>query len=143
MSESEYMNLVLHYPHDSDPRFLSRPRVRGLIWAKTGGHCWYCGVLMNPFTDFCIDHRIPQSRGGTRDYSNLVPSCRVCNSRKRDSSTLEPLRRALTEASGAVVFSERQLEALAAKGIDLSTFDLEPYVFFFEREGLIQDEESL
>lgn len=37
--------------------------------------------------DLTIDHKVPLSRGGADDLSNLQFLCRPCNSRKRDSLT--------------------------------------------------------
>lgn len=54
--------------------------------------CWYCGVGIDRAAskyDPCkatIDHVVPLSKGGTNDSSNLVPSCRSCNIRKRTRS---------------------------------------------------------
>lgn len=33
---------------------------------------------------FVLDHKIPRSRGGSNDDSNLVTSCAKCNGRKYD-----------------------------------------------------------
>jgi hypothetical protein len=43
------------------------------------GLCFYCGQLLR---DFHIDHKIPVSRGGSNDISNIVISCALCNRRK-------------------------------------------------------------
>jgi 5-methylcytosine-specific restriction endonuclease McrA len=54
--------------------------------------CYYCGT---PFFDntlnaeYHIDHKIPLSRGGTNDISNLVISCPVCNLSKHTKTTGE------------------------------------------------------
>lgn len=48
------------------------------VWAP-GGHprCTYCGRQAT-----VLDHYMPKCLGGTDDESNLVPSCRACNSAK-------------------------------------------------------------
>ncbi|KKL71154.1 hypothetical protein LCGC14_2097730, partial [marine sediment metagenome] len=40
--------------------------------------CAYCGQEAK----LTRDHIIPLSEGGTHDYSNIVPACQSCNSRK-------------------------------------------------------------
>lgn len=56
--------------------------IRELVWAMTDGHCCHCGMLMNPFKDFSIDHKMPTSKGGKDCLWNLQPLCRRCNSAK-------------------------------------------------------------
>lgn len=58
--------------------------LRAEVWAKSKGHCWYCGDLTNPFENFHVDHVLPVIDGGTNEIDNLVPCCQTCNSRKRD-----------------------------------------------------------
>jgi 5-methylcytosine-specific restriction endonuclease McrA len=43
-----------------------------------GGRCAYCGAL-GPLV---VEHRIPLSRGGTNDISNILPACARCNDKK-------------------------------------------------------------
>ena len=45
------------------------------------GRCWYCQCELNG--SYEIDHRIPLSRGGSNDASNIVISCQTCNRSKR------------------------------------------------------------
>jgi len=52
------------------------------VWDKTDGTCYYCGRPLKPWETFSIDHVIPKSKGGDDSIENLVPSCRLCNSRK-------------------------------------------------------------
>lgn len=47
-----------------------------------GWRCRYCKTALNP-TTLSRDHMIPLCRGGSNWPSNLVPCCRLCNSRKR------------------------------------------------------------
>ena len=47
--------------------------------------CAYCGEA-KPLTR---DHKTPISRGGTDDISNIVPSCKPCNSRKWNRTAQE------------------------------------------------------
>jgi HNH endonuclease len=62
---------------------MSYKQYRLQVWAKTQGHCWYCGKQMNPFDDFTIEHQVSQANGGTDDLPSLVPACSRCNSMKR------------------------------------------------------------
>ena len=59
--------------------------MRAKVWDKTSGFCWYCGVKMNPFRDFTVDHLKPISQGGRDTLANLVPCCRRCNTIKAAS----------------------------------------------------------
>jgi len=47
---------------------------------KNNKQCVYCGCN-NPLM-LTIDHKIPISRGGTNEESNLQPCCWVCNQLK-------------------------------------------------------------
>lgn len=52
------------------------------LYKSQKGLCWWCGEFVG--LTFDIDHRVPVSKGGTSDISNLVISCRRCNHSKRD-----------------------------------------------------------
>lgn len=64
------------------------------IKKRYGYRCAYCGE-QKPLER---DHSIPLSRGGSHTASNIVPACRSCNSRKKDRTVEEFLRK---EASAA------------------------------------------
>lgn len=54
--------------------------------------CAYCGTTEGTIE---VDHIIPESRGGTDAWSNLVPACAACNAQKGDRTPEEagmPLR---------------------------------------------------
>lgn len=53
--------------------------------------CYYCGDEADTW-----DHIVPRKRGGKSTYSNLVPCCRLCNSRK-NARTLSDFRKSLRE----------------------------------------------
>ena len=53
-----------------------------ILYKQQKGCCWYCGEFVG--LTFDIDHRVPVSRGGPSDISNIVISCRACNREKRD-----------------------------------------------------------
>ena len=48
------------------------------VFDAHGHFCHYCGSQQN----LVIDHITPKSKGGSNDFSNLVPSCFSCNSSK-------------------------------------------------------------
>lgn len=67
-------------------------RARWRAWRVAAGNrsrattCFYCDVR---FTESgpdhrTVDHRVPQSRGGSHALGNLVFACFACNQRKRD-----------------------------------------------------------
>jgi hypothetical protein len=56
---------------------------RHLVFAKTGGLCFYCWDKLDFIWDFVCDHYIPLAKGGADDHSNLVPACTFCDNRKR------------------------------------------------------------
>lgn len=106
---------------------------RNCVYNRYNGHCAYCGKSITLST-MQIDHIIPKARGwrldNVHDYSNLNPSCRMCNHYKRASS-LETFRR----------FYIGQLHKRLAKlytvrvGIDYGIVKLEKWdrKFYFEK----------
>ena len=48
------------------------------VWKKANGLCAHCGKQIIPSKQ-TIDHVIPQSIGGTDDFRNLMPLCKMCN----------------------------------------------------------------
>lgn len=46
--------------------------------------CKYCGIEGEEEAQWCADHVIPLSRGGTNDEDNLVACCVPCNNSKGD-----------------------------------------------------------
>ena len=112
---------------------------RAAVWDRTGGRCWYCGVQTNPWRDYCIEHVLPQARGGSHDYENLAPACRTCNLRKKDK-TLEEFR-AYLQSRTIPEFTPGQLTYLRDIGVSLPD-PLPPlpgYRFWFETQGLTLD----
>lgn len=83
----EYDDIVRHHDEAFPPVFpgIRSPvagELRAAVWAKSGGQCWYCGVMTNPFENFHADHIHPVIDGGTNDLTNLVPCCQRCNNEK-------------------------------------------------------------
>lgn len=59
-----------------------------------GGRCAYCGIeedkaIKETGHKLHREHFIPLSKGGGYTHSNIIPSCRSCNSSKRDSDFSE------------------------------------------------------
>lgn len=53
-----------------------------LMLRQQKNKCWYCQKKLNG--KYHIDHRIPLSRGGSNNPSNLVLTCPKCNLSKND-----------------------------------------------------------
>lgn len=51
--------------------------------------CTYCGIKISRQVPPTIDHKIPISRGGSNDISNLTIACKICNCRKGIKTDLE------------------------------------------------------
>jgi len=62
-----------------------RPTKFDLIVAKTGGHCFYCGIKLDRKA-MTRDHVVPRSKGGGSELGNLVIACDPCNNRKHNKS---------------------------------------------------------
>jgi len=114
---------------------------RILIWLKTNGKCFYCGVdtLMvegNDKSAFRVDHVIPAANGGSDEVDNLVPCCNACNNAK-GKRTLEEFRfhrwQGLIEKEYGARFTQRQEKALREMGFE---FSMPPYVFWFEEQSI-------
>lgn len=59
------------------------------VLARDNYTCVYCQVRLDN-TNFSVDHVIPKAHGGDSHPSNLVASCRQCNS-KKGTNYLEPI----------------------------------------------------
>lgn len=55
--------------------------MRKTVIQRDGGRCVECGSSKR----ICVDHIIPESKGGLTVESNLQAMCRPCNSEKHDS----------------------------------------------------------
>jgi 5-methylcytosine-specific restriction endonuclease McrA len=51
------------------------------VFARDEYKCQYCWKKF-PILELTIDHVIPKSRGGRKNWENSVSACRPCNSRK-------------------------------------------------------------
>jgi 5-methylcytosine-specific restriction endonuclease McrA len=54
------------------------------LWHKQNGFCFYCGELLYKTLNsvYHVEHKIPISRGGSNNISNIALSCEECNLRK-------------------------------------------------------------
>lgn len=74
-------------------------RLRDQILRSDVDTCSLCGQFVDktlPGTHPrgpSIDHRLPQSRGGGHELSNLALAHMACNSRKKDRLAMRPRRR--------------------------------------------------
>lgn len=61
------------------------------LWHKQNGFCYYCGELLYKTLNsvYHIEHKIPISKGGSNDISNIALSCAECNFRKHDKTDEE------------------------------------------------------
>lgn len=76
----------------------SDPRIRRVVYSMTGGKCAYCGVHVTlEFEEgkqsMCVEHVVPESKGGPNCLHNYVPACGPCNTGKRDHHVLYFIRR--------------------------------------------------
>lgn len=75
-------------------------KLREMVYQKYSGKCAYCGRKID-YKDMQVDHFLPLRAWnvedcGSDDFSNLMPSCRMCNHYKRANS-LETFRRYIGE----------------------------------------------
>lgn len=57
------------------------PFTRANIYARDLHQCQYCGKSYST-ADLTFDHVVPVSRGGRREWENIVTACVPCNRRK-------------------------------------------------------------
>lgn len=62
-----------------------RARLMGVIFARDGFRCTYCGSAES----LTLDHVIPRSRGGSNKPNNITTACNSCNSQKGDKTPEE------------------------------------------------------
>ncbi len=62
----------------------SYKRKKFKIFVKDDLKCCYCGITAKRLQDLTLDPVVPRKLGGTNSYSNLLTSCRKCNSKKSD-----------------------------------------------------------
>ncbi len=65
--------------------------LRNSQWWKrktSKGVCFYCGKTVPP-KELTMDHIVPVSRGGFSKKGNVVPSCKTCNTQKKQLLPME------------------------------------------------------
>lgn len=60
---------------------------KNVVW-RDQNTCQYCGNKFS-FQDLTMDHVIPKSRGGDRNWTNIVSCCKKCNSKKSNRTPEE------------------------------------------------------
>ena len=110
--------------------------VRQAVYEKYGGRCAYCGRKID-YKDMQVDHFMPLRAwgiddAGPDDFSNLMPSCRMCNHYKR-ANPLEIFRRYIQEIPRKL----RQNYIYKVGVVYGNVIENEkPIEFFFEKEGV-------
>ena len=69
-------------------RFDYVPFSRANIYARDNNCCQYCGEKF-PLSELTFDHVVPVSKGGRKDWENIVSSCITCNRRKGNRTPAE------------------------------------------------------
>lgn len=55
------------------------------VYLRDGHRCQYCTKKFHP-KDLTLDHVIPSSQGGTKEWTNIVTACRPCNQQKANQT---------------------------------------------------------
>lgn len=64
------------------------PYPEGILFGEQGGLCLYCKTDLE-YSGWEMDHKIPHSRGGKHEYTNVCLCCRPCNLRKGSKTPQE------------------------------------------------------
>jgi HNH endonuclease len=107
---------------------------RFLIWKKTDGHCFYCGVELDPL-QFHMDHVHPRSKGGRKMEPNMVPACASCNIFKAER-TIEEFRARIIQKIQFSKFQLMHLSRVKKSESVIRFFRNKKFLFWFERMGL-------
>ena len=75
----------------ADPQIIGREKQKARVlrqsqWGKNKracNKCYYCKTD-TPARKLTMDHVVPLARGGLSKKSNLVPSCKTCNTNKKN-----------------------------------------------------------
>ena len=67
------------------PRKIFSKLERRAIFERGNGRCYLCGESIDSKAYWEIDHIVPFSKGGSDDFSNLLPTHKECNAWKLDT----------------------------------------------------------
>jgi hypothetical protein len=73
---------------NSKDDFYTDPQKRIEVLKREDYKCFYCLQELQK-DDFYLDHLLPQTKGGQNYKTNLVASCRTCNTRKNATESEE------------------------------------------------------
>lgn len=103
---------------------------RKKVLDKYGGHCAYCGKVLDLKT-LRVDHLYPHYLGGADSFDNYMPACRQCNFYKSTLS-LEKFREQMKS------IHERVAKPFITRlAIDYGIVETKPFdgKFYFEKRG--------
>lgn len=84
------------------------PKSQRLIFEWHENRCVHCGIQFE-YEQLTRDHIIPISRGGEIGWTNIVPSCSICNAERDNTFFLSTKRdRLLEKARQAYEYMLRQ-----------------------------------
>ena len=113
---------------------------RRMVYAKTVGHCAYCGTEI-PYKAMQADHVNPISGPeSSNDLENFLPACRSCNHYKSTLS-LDSFR-ASVEAWPDVLNRDSVTYKNAVR-FGMVTPTPKPVVFYFEKLGIVVPERKI
>lgn len=64
------------------------PLSRRMLFIRDNNTCAYCGSVL-PASKLEMEHVVPSSKGGRTSWTNIVSSCRPCNSKKDNKTPAE------------------------------------------------------
>lgn len=113
-------------------------KLRQKAYDKYDGRCAYCGEQLQ-YKDMEIDYIKPLQQGGKMEIENLLPSCRVCN-RKRKGDQLEKFRKLLQHIPKVL---EKDSTYRLAKKYGIVQDDINPIVQFYFETGRNVSEDNI